>query len=73
MKGEAVRQAQRAIREAIVEQTPTQVIFDRRALERGYALLIAAEPERELESVCGKLSVGFPIKGEDYEDAPNED
>jgi len=72
-KSEALRRARQAIRAAIIEQTPERVVFDEEALRHGYELLVAAQPEWEGNSVCGKLSVGFPIRGEDYEDAPNED
>jgi hypothetical protein len=68
-----LRQAKQAIRDAIVEETSAHVVFDSEALDRAYQLLIAAEPERERNSVCGRLSVGFPVRGEDYEDAPNDE
>ncbi|MBM3473995.1 MAG: hypothetical protein FJX75_12060 [Armatimonadetes bacterium] len=72
-RSEALRRAREAIRAAIIEETAERVLFDEDALRRAYALLVAAQPELEENSVCGKLSVGFPINGEDYEDAPNED
>jgi len=72
-RSEALRRAREAVRAAIIEETPERVTFDPEAMRRAYALLVAAKPELEENSVCGKLSVGFPINGEDYEDAPNED
>jgi hypothetical protein len=72
-RSEALRRAREAVRAAIIEETPERVVFDEDALRRANELLVAAHPEWEENSVCGKLSVGFPIRGEDYEDAPNED
>ncbi len=69
----ALKRAKQAIRDAILEETDTHVVFDPQALDRAYELLLAADPELRQRSMCGKLSVGFPVRGEDYEDAPNDE
>ena len=72
-RSEAAKRAKQAVRDAILEETDTHVVFDPQALDRAYELLLDAEPERRRRSMCGKVSVGFPVRGEDYEDAPNDD
>lgn len=68
-----LRRAMQAIEDAIICETPTHITYDPVALHRAYELLVRAEPDWEKNSVCGKLSVGFPIRSEDYEDAPDEE
>jgi hypothetical protein len=72
-QSDALARAKDAIRAAIIRMTPTHVIFDPEALDRAHELLLAAEPERRLNSACGSVSVGFPVRGEDYEDAPYDE
>ncbi|MBM3498648.1 MAG: helix-turn-helix domain-containing protein [Armatimonadetes bacterium] len=69
----AVAEARRAIRDAVVGAGAGHVEFSAEALDRAYQLLVAADPHRKSGSLCGALSVGFQVRGEDYEDAPSDD
>jgi len=72
-KPDSPRRVREAVRDAIVEVRPAHVVFSPQALDRAYQLLVAADPQRKSDSICGRLSTGFPVRGEDYQDAPDED